>query len=123
LVIPGEINSRTQTDKKKCPDIVTMSIPTSQYRLSGPIGIYSGAFEKLYWQEEGIPYSFLPNNMKESMFEFGSHLINHFGAVPFYLESDSRHFSEKQHDEPKDTSDPFQYHSSAGGGWGAAAPK
>lgn len=123
LVIPGEINSRTKIDQSKGPKIMTMRTPTTQYRVSGPKGIYKGGGEKLNWQETSIPCSFFPKNMREPMSEFGNHLINHFGAVPFSLESDQMDSSENQHDEPEDTSQQFQFHSSAGGGWGAAAPK
>lgn len=123
LVFPGEINIRTKIDQNKGPNIVTMRTPTSQYQLSGPRGIFVGGSEKLDWQHYRVPYSFFPKNMKQSMSEFGSHLINHFGAVPFYLESDQMHSSEKQHDELEEHSLPSYSHSTAGGGWGAAAPK
>ena len=125
IVIPDEINVRTQADQKNGPSIFTQKPITSQYQTNCPKGIYVGIGETLNWNLRRMSYTFMSENMKHLMQDFCSNLRIHWGAIPLFIQEEPRFSSSKQLDE--DTEDTFPIHqehsSSQGGGWGAAAPK
>ena len=123
LVIPDEINTMTESDKKNGPAIITRKPVTSQYQTDAPRGVYIGLDEKLNWQERKLPYTFNTKNMQENMETFCGILRIH-GAIPLYVDDDPKYSSLRQSTEQlKDHSSIHDDTSSAGGGWGAAVPK
>jgi len=124
LVIPDEIYIQTKSDKEMSNDrIMTKKPGMSQYRTNGPKGcILVGMDQVLDWKLHGIQCTFNGANMQLPMEKFCTILCTHSGAIPLFVKDDSKITISKEQQE-QDHSPIHQEHSSAGGGWGAAAPK
>lgn len=128
LVIPDKIYTQTKFDKNSSNDrIMTKKPSMSQYKTQGPKGcILLGMNQVLDWNIHGIKCSFQSTNMQLPMGEFCTILSDHWGAIPLFLEDKSKIPCSRQSREESHAHEQFSHHledSSAGGGWGAAAPK
>ena len=124
LVIPAEIYTQTKSDKEMSKDrIMTKKPGMSQYRTTGPKGcILLGMGQVIEWKQHGIQCTFNGSNMRLYMEQFCTILCTHSGAIPLFVKGDSKMTISKE--QPEDDHSPIhREHSSAGGGWGAAAPK
>ena len=94
----------------------------SQYRTAGNRGtILLGMYEVLDWKMHNMQHSFNGANMKLPMKNFCTILSSNYGTIPLILEDEPQMTVSKQ--LPEDTFFPIHDDtSSAGGGWGAAAP-
>lgn len=124
LIIPDRIYTQTKSEKESMhAKTLTKKPGMSQYRTQGPKGcILLGMDQVLDWNMHGIQCSFNGTNMQLHMEQFCTILRSHWGAVPLFIEDEPRmtvsrempeHVQLSIHDDT----------SSAGGGWGAAAPK
>jgi hypothetical protein len=123
LVIPDKIFTMTNKQSDAFSQRTRIGKPiTSQYQTSGPKGIIiTGMDEIIDWKNHDIPCSFQSPNMKLSMGEFCEVLCRNCATIHLFIEDEQRMTVSKQpswHDDSPSYDDT----SSAGGGWGAAAP-
>ena len=123
LVIPSEIFTQTKSEKEAFHERVRTQKPVmSQYRTAGNRGtILLGMYEVLDWKMHNMQHSFNGANMKLLMKNFCTILSSNYGTIPLVVEDEPQMTVSKQ--LPEDTFFPIHDDtSSAGGGWGAAAP-
>jgi hypothetical protein len=100
IVMCNKIFSRTARDHATGP-MFYKSGGHSQYNLSRrQFGIRLGITDKpLCWEERGIPCSYFPANMKESMGKF-CQIVEQWGGVPLVVVNDTAHdFMPEESDE------------------------
>jgi hypothetical protein len=124
LVIPDKIYTQTKSEKDSASErVMTRKPGMSQYRTSGPRGCILLAMDQvLNWDEYGIQCSFKGTNMQLPMEQFCTILRSNSGAIPLSIEDEQMTTFSKELPEH----DKLSIHddtSSAGDGWGAAAPK
>ena len=123
LVIPSEILTQTKSEKDAShARVITQKPVMSQYRTAGNKGtILLGMYEVLDWKMHNMQCSFNGANMKLLMKNFCTILSSNYGTIPLVVEDEPQMTVSKQ--LPEDTFFPIHDDtSSAGGGWGAAAP-
>ena len=123
LVIPDKIYTQTKSEKENFHARTMAKKPgMSQYKTKGPRGcILLGMDEVLDWMLHGIQCSFNGANMQLPMEQFCTILRSNSGAISLFVEDEQiTTFSKEQPEH--DQCSIHDQHSSAGGGWGAAAP-
>jgi hypothetical protein len=123
LVIPSEIFTQTKSEKDAShARVITQKPVMSQYRTAGNRGtILLGMYEVLDWKKHNMQCSSNGANMKLPMKKFCTILSSNYGTIPLVVEDEPQMTVSKQ--LPEDTFFPIHDDtSSAGGGWGAAAP-
>lgn len=123
LVIPSEIFTQTKSEKDAShARVITQKPVMSQYRTAGNRGtILLGMYEVLDWRKHNMQCSSNGTNMRLLMKNFCTILSSNYGTIPLVVEDEPQMTVSKQ--LPEDTFFPIHDDtSSAGGGWGAAAP-
>jgi hypothetical protein len=123
LVIPDKIYTQTKSEKDSANDrVMTRKPGMSSYKTQGPKRcILLGMNQVLDWGLYGIQCSFNGANMQLPMEQFCTILRSNSGAIPLFIEDEQMTTFSKElpeHDQLSIHDDT----SSAGDGWGAAAP-